>query len=152
MNANELRIGNLVKINNDLLPETKGQVYSVYGINERFDKEFPESANVVSLRHESRNTRYVRTYNQFDEFVEPIPLTEEWLVKFGFEKVNDNFMTIESYHYENKNCWIYLIADGFELELNTLSERNNLCRTYKYVHQLQNLYFALTGEELTISE
>jgi hypothetical protein len=146
MRANELRIGNLVKINNDLLPEMNGETFIVLGLNERHDYEFPESTGVVSLRH----TLSIRVLNQFDQFIEPIPLTVEWLMKFGFNKVIDHWIGFESYHYENKNGWIYLIEEGFEIELNILKERHNLGRTYKYVHQLQNLYFALTGEELTI--
>ena len=143
MNARELRIGNLVECKGwgdtytDRKPYYGKCIFSVYSACKVFVK--------LEVGHDALQKERIERIN-------PIPLTEEWLVKFGFEKVNDNFMTIESYHYENKNCWIYLIADGFELELNTLSERNNLCRTYKYVHQLQNLYFALTGEELTISE
>lgn len=77
---------------------------------------------------------------------EPIPIAEEWLLRFGFEKINEPL----GYHFENKDCWIYLIGLGFEIEINTLDERHNLCRSFLYVHQLQNLYFALTGNELTI--
>ena len=124
MNANELRIGNYFKWISTQEIDTVEEIVT-------YDKSTYD-INSVSISD-----------------CEPVPLNEEWLLKFGFKKVNDNFITIESYHYENKNCWIYFIADGFELELNTLSERNNLCRTYKYVHQLQNLYFAITGEELT---
>lgn len=143
MNANELRIGNLVECKvfgdtyTDRFPHYGKNVFPVFSACKYFVK--------IDIGFDA--LRKVEIHE-----VKPIPLTEEWLLKFGFKKVNDNFITIESHHYENKNCWIYLIADGFELELNTLSERNNLCRTYKYVHQLQNLYFALTGEELTISE
>lgn len=79
-----------------------------------------------------------------DEF-EPIPLTEEWLLKFGFEKMSTN------------EYWFGIIAKGKILHislsgnveimgLNFNSIRlGDIC---KYVHQLQNLYFALTGEEL----
>ena len=71
------------------------------------------------------------------EDVEPIPLTEEWLVKFGFErnKLNNGWKGMKVYlsQYSNdKRIWY-----DNELDL-------------KSVHQLQNLYFALTGEELTI--
>jgi len=77
----------------------------------------------------------------------PIPITEEWLVKFGFEKVII-YSVVEQIHYQNSNCWIYLIQNGFEFELITKGGRFNLFKTYKYVHELQNLYFAITGEEL----
>ena len=66
----------------------------------------------------------------------PILLTEEWLLKFGFKRK----------HFEcDLRQWWY---NGFYVsDLNGLYARNVLL---KYVHQLQNLYFALTGEELTI--
>ena len=61
--------------------------------------------------------------------IKPIPLTEEWLVKFGFERLGDiSFPFIKSNDFENSETFsLYGI---------------------KHVHQLQNLYFALTGEEL----
>jgi hypothetical protein len=77
----------------------------------------------------------------------PIPLTEEWLLKFGFIQkktkgrgfyLNDILLRLENDKYET-----ILIADdpfcGHLVE-----------QEIKYVHQLQNLYFALTGNELEI--
>ena len=69
---------------------------------------------------------------------QPIPLTEEWLEKFGFEYSDLNgdsgLWKIPPFQIYGKcNQFIYEYA----LDVN-------------YVHQLQNLYFALTGEELTI--
>jgi hypothetical protein len=78
--------------------------------------------------------------------VTPIPLTEEWLLKFGFGK--DDF------------CGAYVRYDSNRLSI-THDVKNNTfladivkyLRVFtRYVHQLQNLYFALTGEELTIKE
>ena len=69
----------------------------------------------------------------------PIPLTEEWLVKFGFDEI--------SITNDNVRRWI---IDGYiavELEGNVFTFRNNRL-ILKSVHQLQNLYFALTGKEL----
>ena len=77
----------------------------------------------------------------------PIELTEEWLIKFGFKRVQEDKYGC---HYENKECWIYLTHSGFEIEIITSYGRFNLSRTYKYVHQLQNLYFAITGQELSV--
>lgn len=70
----------------------------------------------------------------------PIPLTEEWLIKFGFEKTD----------FGGK-CFSY----GDILIYPNESEYRLFAHQYikgalKYVHQLQNLYFALTGEELTL--
>ena len=77
----------------------------------------------------------------------PVKLTEEWLIKFGFKRVQEDKYGC---HYENKECWIYLTQSGFEIEIITASGRFNLSRTYKYVHQLQNLYFAITCKELEV--
>ena len=66
-----------------------------------------------------------------------IQLTEEWLLKFGFEQT--------SLHYFKKSGIIIQIEDdGFECFL------GNIIVKIIHVHQLQNLYFALIGEELTI--
>lgn len=69
----------------------------------------------------------------------PIPLTEEWLLKFGFEKENET--------------WVkdYFLIDSDDLKI-SFENAWGEDRTVKlqYVHQLQNLYFALTGEELII--
>ena len=67
--------------------------------------------------------------------IEPIPLTEEWLLKFGFKK-NSEF-------YENGK--VILIEENNSFHLAFLN-----CSSIKYVHQLQNLYFALCGEELQL--
>jgi hypothetical protein len=73
-----------------------------------------------------------------------IPLTEEWLLKFGFEKLSNGWLRLHIC-----NDWSYLYWDrlaGLELSVN---KQGIHFSHIKYVHQLQNLYFALTGEELT---
>ena len=78
---------------------------------------------------------------------QPIPLTEDWLVKLGFDKDN----TIYNIGIDKKGSiyWsergILYISESIELNYAFQSE----C---KYVHQLQNLYFALTQKELIIKE
>jgi hypothetical protein len=70
---------------------------------------------------------------------QPIPLTEEWLLRFGFEKDNElNFVkfSFKVHFWSSCNSYMYGWIGG-NIEL-------------KYVHQLQNLYFSLTGKELTI--
>lgn len=78
----------------------------------------------------------------------PIPLTEEILLKCGFEngkyyknlriKANDYLHSIKFF----RGKWIYS-TDESDAACYSLVE-------LKYLHQLQNLYFALTGEELNI--
>jgi len=64
----------------------------------------------------------------------PIPLTEEWLVKIGFEKIVWDDFTF----FRKKGLDIEIHDGGFYAN-----------RKIENVHTLQNLYFALTGEELT---
>ena len=73
------------------------------------------------------------------DFYEPILLTEYWLYTFGFKK------TEHKYYY-----FISLFECYFNKELDVLINgyKSSLFISIKYVHQLQNLYFALTGEEL----
>lgn len=76
--------------------------------------------------------------------VEPIPLTEEWLLKFGFKSNPYN----DTYYLEN----IYFEGCKLVFECNKTRGFTELWSDkfplVENVHQLQNLYFALTGEEL----
>ena len=81
----------------------------------------------------------------------PIPLTEEWLLKFGFKYNKLQFCsnTIICHQYKIKG--ICLSIDERKVNKHEYSFfGNNFIRTVKHVHQLQNLYFALTGEELKL--
>ena len=69
--------------------------------------------------------------------LKPIELTEEWLQKFGFELYD----SVEFRHFYRKN--------DFDLDEN-YQPIDFDCIEIKHVHQLQNLYFALTGQELEI--
>ena len=77
--------------------------------------------------------------------VKPIPLTEEWLVEFGF--VSNPY--IDTYELRINGELIFL------LDIDKTKGVLDIHWQYikiKHVHQLQNLYFALTGEELQINE
>lgn len=73
----------------------------------------------------------VRSFADF----EPIPLTEEWLLKFGYDLITENYYAISGH-------LIWICNDLF------ICDKNGII--LKHVHQLQNLYFALTGCELEI--
>jgi len=119
ISAKDLRIGNYVIINygTDLV----GYVNSI-------------SKDICSVKVDSAKLEATNPY----EYIQPIPLTEEWLVKFGF-KIDTDL----------KNC---LVKSG--LWFNKTNMECTYCgaklKKIKYVNQLQNLYFALTGTELTI--
>lgn len=82
---------------------------------------------------------------------EPIPLTEEWLIKFGFEKIYESEFRVK-YDLEkdlrfgfNKNKSLKNTPEGLSFIGCTYTH-------IKYVHQLQNFYHALTSEELTLKQ
>lgn len=88
--------------------------------------------------------------------LEGIPLTEEWLVKFGFEKpecleeIDRDFTKQVGFRYVddlgNKE-YAYVISS----EVDDYSCYYYVTKEIKFVHQLQNLYYALTGgEELEV--
>jgi hypothetical protein len=95
----------------------------------------------------------IEDFNFREDFFTPIPLTEEWLLKFGFIKNTypnlhwfkcldngDKLSITEHKQYgSNKHLSFYFNCGGYSsIDLQLIN-----------VHQLQNLYFALTGEELT---
>ena len=79
--------------------------------------------------------------DSFREF-EPIPLTEEWLVKFGFKKEK------EFYFYIPQGIEVFFNTDN---QLIKVLFKGYLISHIEFVHQLQNLYFSLTAIELTVA-
>ena len=132
MQANELRIGNLVNLGN--------RIAKVIEIGHL-------SCVVVDLE-ETQDT--IEDY----ERTKPIQLTEEWLVKFGFRNLDKGDNDYITYTDPNHNYYLqidvrrkdgkYIILDNSFDDLRAFSMVDIM-----YVHQLQNLYFILTGEELT---
>ena len=86
-------------------------------------------------------------WNHLD-LIHPIPLTEEWLLRFGF--------TITKKTKEGNEIWTFM-GDEHKFEIEQIIGfylYDNMCfgTEIKHVHQLQNLYFALCGEELILKE
>ena len=71
---------------------------------------------------------------------QPIPLTEEWLLKFGFDNK----------HNKDKFTIITKGKLNYEKGRTYFNSWTILEKQPDYVHELQNLYFALTGTELTL--
>jgi hypothetical protein len=122
MNANELRIGNFI--------------YFII-----CNKEDSKLDELKKMKIDSTDFKYIQ--NDISLF-EPIPLTEKWLSDFCFKKTNES----EEVEWYN--------LDGFEIAIH--EEDGKVYFVYQHmvlrhitnVHQLQNLYFALTGKELLI--
>jgi hypothetical protein len=142
MEARELRIGNYLIIDGILV-----RVRSVYSFTNGSFKN--NEGTVEAYRYDSifEPKKISAGINRF----EPIPLTEEWLVKFGFIKGEDSY-SFRGFFLENRNTDPFLpqlkrekLKDSFGVWRN-----NNFLTNIKHVHQLENLYFALTNQELTI--
>lgn len=126
MKVKELRIGNLV-------------------LNQWGEIDSVEQIGISLVQFENGYCR--------EDDLKPIPLTEEWLLKFGFEPFFGLGLVKRG-----------LSVDGtvahFSFDYWRLGDQANYLENddfveipieIKYVHQLQNLYYALTGEELTIN-
>jgi hypothetical protein len=136
MKSNELRIGNYLEID--------GRFEMVSSIH---------SDNTIRLR-ESENAPCHGCYSIRDTNIKFIVLNEEMLLKFGFIIENFDYTVHIS---ECKIVWLTLIPQDEYCKNYSVcvtqkdeDEQNVFLSDISYVHQLQNLYFALTGEELTL--
>lgn len=127
MKANELRIGNWVQrpldLRNDIIDG--GRIY------------FPIDHVMI------RDCDHYRDNWAF----EPIPLTPKILEAAGFHKFN-NAWVLSDYDPNNHIKWFFSIWNQFD---GVYSYNGEMDLELTSLHQLQNLYYALTGEELTIS-
>jgi hypothetical protein len=84
-----------------------------------------------------------------------ISLTEEWLVRFGFNENYSSGVKKKYFHhsllYNGGNALAYVIYSK-EPEKNGILFWGNAVPLCYNVHQLQNLFHALTGQELTITK
>jgi len=108
MKVNELRIGNVV---------------------------LEETMSYAGLKVK-QITVAIRDLSNHDN-LRPIPLTEDWLIKFGFKKQTTMYYRKGNYEFELEKGFI---DDGMAV-INTYNP-------IRYVHSLQNLYYTITGDEL----
>jgi hypothetical protein len=83
----------------------------------------------------------------FDSGFRPIPLTPEILEKCGFEYRENNYNKFYRKAIEQASLKIMVHSERFYFSPFEMNYETEL----KYLHQLQNLYFALTGNELEIN-
>lgn len=136
MEAQELRIGNIVKIDDEYLGPIEGKVTS---LNEKAEVELLLSVN-------KGNLGYCRCGSD-DIF--PIPITEELLLKIGFKKENEHIAV-----KPDKNCLVhfpnhFITGEYFVIAFARLPGMLSTI-PIKHLHQLQNAYYLVTGEELEI--
>ena len=137
MDAKELRIGNYVGIEETALHANGCNYLEAIFEIEEIKKEVAQFKGFHA--------------GEYYKDLKPIPLTEDWLYDFGF--LLDNGFT--TYKINIFKGYLRVALDGSwgvykdEYSNRTGSSYNNKIKI-EYVHQLQNLYFTLTGEELII--
>lgn len=86
-----------------------------------------------------------------DRFV-PITITEEWLQRFGFEKDEEyDEGGLVDYRWILMNGSLEFVSFWNSEEITGVNQPQTGVDV-EYVHQIQNLYFALTGQELQTDE
>lgn len=140
MKANELRIGNIAQGNAIQADksgigavEFTGQIFSISSVEPR-----------IRINIDKLGLLYAS-----DCMLSGVPLTEEILVKLGFylDELRGKYRMQISQEMElffDDSFGVYLYEDFTCCEI--------FMKSFCYVHELQNLYFALTGEELNVSE
>ncbi|WFB67051.1 hypothetical protein [Chryseobacterium sp. WX] len=107
-----------------------------------------ENYKIIQLEniHPKGTTKGDEIY--LSSMLKPIELSEHWLLKFGFDsnnvayKIDNDRFIFELYFYDAWNL-NYVEKSKFGNGSVELSG-------YWKIHELQNLFFALTGEELKI--
>lgn len=108
-------------------------------VNElRIGNWYQNHSNDLSLKYQQID--FFETAHYVAVYCNPIPLTEEWLIKFGFKRQNNAY---NGPHKNDFSIWSPIKSNRFDL-----NDTINNVPKIEFVHQLQNLYFALTGQEL----
>jgi len=125
--ANELRIGNLVYLNDDDIIENQN-VYEGIAIH----KITGEDVKMADFPNDD-----------FNLFYKAIPINEEWIKKFNLLVIRENMWRFDNYVIEYFYKKIFVIK--------AISMTNQLIpigKEIKFVHEFQNIVFALTQKEL----
>lgn len=123
MNVSELRIGNIVE---------HGYVHSTRYSDGRL------GCYIIKSGFDSSCGVW---FSEKD--IKPIPIDEDWLLGFGFENDFSKSFKLGVIRIELgiDNKWGFRFIESINTSV--------FMTEIKHVHQLQNLYFAITGTELT---
>lgn len=149
MKATELRLNNLIQFTEVSKKRNAGYPTTMDGAF-KIDSIFKDTVSVVNLTNATFTDISLEANT-----IEPIPITEEWLFKMGFllSRLNiKNYMHPQTILFELRN--VSVLDGGFKIRIghDEAFSFKAISNEIIYVHQLQNLYFALTCEELTIKE
>lgn len=81
----------------------------------------------------------------------PVIITEDWLFKFNLERDRENGISI--YDLSRTDYWIQKEDEIFWIyHVNMNGYLGHKLTSVDYVHEFQNLYYCLSGEELEIEK
>ena len=137
--ANDLRIGNLILHNKDIVKVTE-----IVNLNNGY------CINGIGLNGYTH-------YGNVADYFEPIPLTEKILLDCGFKQNRDKWFEINYFtdckeSAEKMGILINLVSNRCGIIDTDTDEQSAMTanRVY-YLHELQNLFYSLTKTELTIN-
>lgn len=134
MNATEFRLGNL----------TQDQQGTLLRVDELCYSSDRESLTVVYYVLDRSKLPLSDGWE-----AEPIQLTTHLLKRFGFEKTGEYVNTGREI-YRIDGLYFDVLCDPSKTLLYLADpDTGRVVTNFHYAHRLQNLYFALTGEELT---
>lgn len=136
MKANELRIGNIISINS-----FPSEIFTLTAIDDH-------ASRCLVLDKDG----YKMSYN--NDQILPIPLTDEWMEKFGYTWDNSSLIDEDDEHKCYHVCGLKFYVGRKSSFLCCENEYgfDQWCQDFnlQYVHQFQNLHFALSGKESVI--
>ena len=148
IDAKELRIGNIIRLNNpEHQKEFHGRLCIVQGVQSNHvngEMVFLKVAGKLPLHEQC-----VSELTQIITFIDPVLLTPELLEKCANNKVGKDGYRIAVSLDRMQSLFITPSANGWVVELFSFGTSKPLHRLH-YLHQLQNLIYILSGNELNV--
>lgn len=147
MRPEELRIGNLVEFKAQVVPilkiDSMNELIEAGALIYKGSVTVPEYSNCRDRRIWNYNSPWIQQIN-------PVPITEEWLNRFKL-KHSKHVSDLDDSVINEFNFGRLCIVSWDENKTFTLSNAFSfdLRPKISWVHQLQNLIYAITGEEIT---
>jgi hypothetical protein len=132
LSANELRIGNYVNCINDFMNPFRIDELNIY------------RTGIFKVGMGKDMDHHPATW--MNEDIEPIPLTVDWLLKFG--NATKSYYPNEIDVCDNRFTFIW--KESYKYWYVVTKESMIFLTKIEFVHEYQNYIFALTGEELKI--
>lgn len=137
--AQDLKIKNIVTLSEDVRREM--HINEIHALNDFFTVETIYSDNEVALKLDDE------VVDLAEKDIEPLEINADWLLKLGFEKKKQPGRLYDYYYIKNGLYFSFI-------DFHRLVYKNKALEDVKctYVHQLQNLYYSLSGTELVLIE